>query len=179
MTRRVADLRDGSQEWLARRGPHFRRNLRRAARRAADQGLEVELVRGGPALVDRAVAVDRRSWKGATGSGLAEPAMARFYRALATRLGPAGLRAGFARLDGADVGYILGAVRGDTYRGFQLGHDRAADHLSVGNLLQWHQIIALADEGVARYDLGMDMPYKLAWADDALALTTRALVVLR
>jgi CelD/BcsL family acetyltransferase involved in cellulose biosynthesis len=106
--------------------------------------------------------------------------MARFYRALAVRFGPVGgLRGGFARLGGVDVGYILGAVRGDTYRGLQLAHDQAVAPLSVGNLLQWHQLVAVADEGVARYDLGMDMPYKVAWADERLALTTRTLVVVR
>jgi len=175
MVRRVADLSPGATAWLARRGAHFRRNLRRARRAAEAAGLRVEAVRGGAELVERAAAVDRRSWKGAQGSGLADPAMAGFYRALARRLGPGGLLAGFARLGGRDVGYILGAVGGDTYRGLQLAHDEAVARLSVGNLLQWCQIESLAAEGVARYDLGMDMAYKLAWSD--AAMTTYTLVV--
>ncbi len=177
MTRRLADLEGGAQTWLERRGPHFRRNLRRARRRAADAGLRIEPVVGGAEVVERAVAVDRRSWKGTQGSGLAEPAMASFYAGLARRLAPAGgLRAAFARQGGTDVGFILGAVRDDTYRGFQLAHDEHVAALSVGNLLQWHQIEAAATEGIVRYDLGMDMEYKRAWAD--LELTTRTLVVL-
>lgn len=177
MTRRVADLSGGAGPWLTRRGAHFRRNLRRAVRAAGTAGLTSEGVSGGVELVERAVAVDVRSWKGARGSGLAEPAMANFYRLLAAALGPAGnLRARFARLDGRDVGFILGAVTGDTYRGFQLAHDTAVADLSVGNLLQWQQIETLAEDGIARYDLGMDMPYKQAWADEGV--TTRTLAVL-
>ena len=177
MTRRVADLGDGAEAWLARRGPHFRRNLRRAGRRAEEAGLDIELLRGGRELVTRAVRVDRRSWKGRQGSGLTEPAMARFYGLLAHRLAPqGGFRAGFARFEGRDVGYILGGVRGGTYRGFQLAHDEDAADLSVGNLLQWAQIRAATDEGVRRYDLGMDMDYKRAWSDREV--TTRTLVVI-
>lgn len=186
ITRRVADLSGGADAWLARRGPRFRRNLRRAERAAAAAGLVLEGARGGPGLVDRAAAVDRHSWKGAVGSGLDTPEMAGFYRAIAAALGPLDrMRATFARIDGEDVGFVLGAVGTPThracptygtYRGFQLAHHEGVSHLSVGNLLQWHQIGTLAAEGVARYDLGMDMAYKLAWADGHL--TTRTLVVL-
>ena len=124
-------------------------------------------------LVQRAVAVERSSWKGREGSGLAEPSFAAFYLDMAERLAPSGrLRAGFARLDGRDVGFILGAVRSADYRGLQLAYAAAAAPLSLGNLLQLGQLERLAAEGIERYDLGQDMPYKAAWSDEVFVTET-------
>jgi CelD/BcsL family acetyltransferase involved in cellulose biosynthesis len=179
MTRQLADLGGGLDAYLQRRSPRFRRNIRQAERRRHGLGIEVELVKGGGAeVVDRCVAVERRTWKGQQGSGLVEDGFAGFYRVIADRLRPDGrLRAGFARLDGRDVGFILGVVRGRAYRGLQLGYDVAFAAASLGNVLQHHQIADLANEGVRSYDLGMDMAYKQHWADRPF--TTRTLVITR
>jgi CelD/BcsL family acetyltransferase involved in cellulose biosynthesis len=97
---------------------------------------------------------------------------------MARRLATSGrLRAGFARAGEQDVAYILGAVRGADYRGLQISFDEAWAPWSLGNLLQLAQMEALVEEGVTRYDLGMDMAYKRSWADEATASET--LVVLR
>ena len=116
--------------------------------------------------------------RAASGPACGDPVLADFYRRLAAGLEPGGrLRSGFARHEGRDVAYILGAVRHCTYRGLQLGYDERYAGLSLGNVLQLQQMTALAAEGVRTYDLGMDMPYKLHWADRAF--TTRTLVVRR
>ncbi len=97
---------------------------------------------------------------------------------MAARLTASGrLRAGFARAEGRDVGYILGAVRGRAYRGLQISFDEAWAAWSPGNVLQLAQMSALVAEGVTRYDLGMDMAYKRSWADEAVASET--LIVFR
>ena len=178
MTRRRAQLGDGLAAYLSRRSARFRRNLARAERARREAGVGIELVAGGGAeVVERCVAVERRSWKGQRGGGLAEPAMAHFYGALADRLAPSGrLRAGFARRGGRDVGYILGARRDGAYRGLQLSYAEEQAELSLGNVLQLHQMEALVDEGVGLYDLGMDMEYKRRWADDALTTVTMIVV---
>ena len=44
-------------------------------------------------------------------------------------------------------------------------------------LLQYHQIIELCEEGVARYDLGTEMDYKRRWAEDVME--TEMLVLVR
>jgi CelD/BcsL family acetyltransferase involved in cellulose biosynthesis len=175
----VLHLDDGFEGFLARRSARFRKNVRQASRRAAAAGVTVELVvGGGPEVVERAVAVEQRSWKGRRGGGLADPAFARFYLEMATRLAaPGRMRAGFARAAGRDVAYILGAVRGTAYRGLQISFDEAWAAWSLGNVLQLAQISALVEEGVSRYDLGMDMAYKRSWADEAVALET--LIVFR
>ncbi|MGE0731078.1 MAG: GNAT family N-acetyltransferase [Acidimicrobiia bacterium] len=172
--RRIAWLDGDFDAFLRRRSASFRRNVRQARRRAMAAGVCFEWFDGGGAeLVQRAVAVERSSWKGREGSGLAEPSFAAFYLDMAERLAPSGrLRAGFARLDGRDVGFILGAVRGTGYRGLQLAYDAAAAPLSLGNLLQLGQLERLAAEGIERYDLGQDMPYKAAWSDEVFVTET-------
>jgi len=178
--RRVARLDDGLDAYLARRSRSFRRNARNAARRAETVGLRIEWHDGAGAdpvgLVERAVEAERTSWKGRQDSGLGDPVFARFYRELAAGLAASGdghrLRAGFAVLDGRDVGYILGAVRGGRYRGLQLAYAEEVARLSLGNLLQLGQMERLVADGVSRYDLGQDMAYKEAWSDELVVTDT-------
>lgn len=177
-----ADLAPGFDAWLARRTPRFRQRLRRLEREAESHGLRLEALdpHGPPeAVLARCCAVEERSWKGAQGSGLTDPVLATFYRAALGRLGPGGrIRALVAVLHGEDVGFVLGGVRGGTYRGFQLAYDAAHEQLGLGHLLQAAQLRALdAEGGIATYDLGMRMPYKERWADRVD--TTFALVVRR
>lgn len=162
------DLGGGVEEWFARRSPRFRQRLRRLERDADARGLAVEDVSAVPPdeLFDRVVAIDARSWKGAEATGLASDDLQAFYRRVFARLGARDhLRVLVARLDGEDVGYIAGGVRDHLYRGLQLSHD--ADHadLGIGHLLQLAQLRLLEEEGIATYDLGMDMDYKRRWAD--------------
>jgi len=180
MVRRQISLGPGGVDaYLAGRGSHFRRNLRRAERRRVDEGVDVELIEGGGAeIVARCAAAEAASWKGRAGDGLTSAPFRAFYEALAARLAPSGaLRAGFARdPSGRDLGYILGAVAGGIYRGLQLSFAEDAAALSIGNLLQYHQLRAVEREGLGLYDLGMDMPYKTAWANHSLTTLTVAVL---
>jgi CelD/BcsL family acetyltransferase involved in cellulose biosynthesis len=63
------------------------------------------------------------------------------------------------------------------YRGLQFSYDDAHATLGLGGLLQLQQIIALCDEGIARYDLGTEMDYKRRWAEDVME--TEMLVIVR
>lgn len=171
LTRWVASLEGGLDGYLSRRSAKHRSNLRGAARRARSDGITFE--RGG--TLERAVAVERRSWKGAEGTGLLVPEMRAFYGSLLARLGDRA-RMVFARRDGEDVGYILGGVRDGTYRGFQFSYDRRFARLSLGSLLQVQQIAALAEEGVSTYDMGIDLPYKRRWADGSVDTVTLAVI---
>ena len=162
------DLAAGVDAWFARRSPRFRQRLRRLRREAAARGLEICDVSAQPpdALFDRILTIEARSWKGDAETGLARPDLAAFYHQICVRLGARDhLRALVARLDDRDVGFILGGVRGDTYRGLQLSYDRAVADLGVGHLLQYDQLERLTTEGITIYDLGMDMDYKRRWAD--------------
>lgn len=163
-----ADLSGGLEPWLARRSSRFRQRLRQLRRRADDAGITVVdcSALAPDEAVDRILDVEVRSWKGEAGTGLASDSLAAFYRRMAWRLAATDqLRILFARREDRDVGYVLGGVRGRTYRGLQLSYDRRlADH-GIGHLLQIHQLEALAGTGIDVYDLGMDMAYKRRWAD--------------
>ncbi|MEM9133548.1 MAG: GNAT family N-acetyltransferase [Actinomycetota bacterium] len=173
IVRQVADIAEGPDAWLARRSPRFRRNLRRAERLADDAGLTIVDVRAEEDLYDRIQAIERSSWKGQDDGGITAPEMATTYRAMVERLrGNGRLRAAIASVDGDDVGYILGGVRGDRYRGLQLSYRRDVAGLSVGHLLQWWQLQDLRGERLTAYDLGMDMDYKRRWSDRTEASLT-------
>ena len=174
LRRWVASLEGGLDEFLKRRSGKFRGNLRRAQRRAKEAAVTLEPGAGETtALLDRILAVEGRSWKGPVRTGLLIDDMIRFYRPMVQRLAADGrLRTVFARRGNTDIGYILGGVRGGEYRGFQFSFDRAYAALSLGALLQQAQIALLCEEGVATYDLGIDMDYKRRWADRAIDTTT-------
>lgn len=171
LRRWVASLEGGLDGYLARRGAKLRSNLKRAARRAREEGIAFETA----GTLERAVAVERRSWKGAARTGLLVPEMRAFYGELLARLGP-NARMVLARKGGEDVGYILGGVRDGCYRGFQFSYDARLAHVSLGGLLQMEQIAALAAEGVLVYDMGIDLPYKHRWADGPVDTVTIAVV---
>jgi len=163
-----ADLRGGVDAWWGRRSSRFRQRLRRLRAEAEAAGVEVVDCSALPPdeAIDRVLAVESSGWKGEEGTGLTSPELAEFYRRLAWRLAAGDqLRLLLARRDGRDVGYVLGGVRGRTYRGLQLGYATDVAPLGIGHVLQLHLIEALAGTGVDTYDMGMDMPYKHRWAD--------------
>jgi CelD/BcsL family acetyltransferase involved in cellulose biosynthesis len=167
------DGEGGLEGFWSRRSARFRRNLRRAHRAAADAGLVVVDASDEPGLLARLQRIEAGSWKGMAGDGLASPTMAAFYRHQLERLrARQRVRALVATRDGADVGFIVGGRRGNAYRGLQLSYTESVRDLSVGHLLQAHEVQRLAAEGVRTYDLGMDLPYKRSWADRAVPSVT-------
>lgn len=181
-TRHVASLEGGIDGFLARRSRELRKSLRRSLRAAADQHVTFEAVRAGPgeaaALYARIQAVEALSWKAGEGVGISVGSMRAFYDHMLPRLCEIGQqRTMFARLGDRDIGYILGAVLDNEYRGLQFSY--AEDHadLGLGGLLQYHQILELCSAGIGRYDLGTEMDYKRRWAEDVME--TEMLVLVR
>lgn len=177
----VASLDGGLDGFLSRRSRNFRKSLRAATRDAEAAGITFERVRvdaaGAGALYDRIVAIERRSWKGEEGVGIHQGAMHDFYADMVPRLAARGRqRTIFARQDGRDVAFCLGAVFDGEYRGLQFSYDLALERYSLGSLCQQAQIEELAEEGVRRYDLGQDMDYKRRWAEDVFETTMLILV---
>lgn len=174
VTRRfVASLDGGTDGFLRRRTASFRVALKRARRRGQQRGLSFlacPIAPGGAeAAFERVLAVEAKSWKGLQGVGIAASTMMGFYRAMTRRLAErGGVRLMFAKdADGRDVAYILGGVLGDTYRGLQFSFEAGFEDCSLGNLCQYHQIAALCEEGVRRYDLGAEVEYKRRWGEQA------------
>jgi hypothetical protein len=180
--RHVASLDGGIDGFLARRSRDFRKSLRKAQRGATEAGMQFESVRApaadASALYERIQRVEATSWKARDGVGISAGPMRAFYSAMLPRLCALGQqRTIFARLGERDVGYILGAVMAGEYRGLQFSYDAEHAQLNIGGLLQYHQIVELCGEGVARYDLGTEMDYKRRWAEDIME--TEMLVLVR
>jgi CelD/BcsL family acetyltransferase involved in cellulose biosynthesis len=169
IVRQVADLDDGYDAWFGRRSPRFRQRLRQAQRRADELGVGFVDVGSDADVFDRLLAIEASSWKGTDDSGMTSPEMSATYRTMVGRLQDRQrLLAYVARLGDDDIGYILGGIRNGHYRGLQLSYRADTADLSIGHLLQWHQIRDLCRTGAAvRYDLGMDLDYKRRWADRA------------
>ena len=180
--RHVASLEGGVDGFLSRRSRDLRKSLRKSLRAADEAGLTFESVRapeaGATALYARIQAVETHSWKSQEGVGISEGPMRAFYAAMLPRLCALGQqRTIFARQQGRDVGYIFGAVMGDEYRGLQFSYADELSHLGIGGLMQYHQVVELCGEGVARYDLGTEMDYKRRWAEEIME--TEMLVLVR
>jgi hypothetical protein len=180
--RHVASLDGGLDGFLSRRARELRKSIRKSLRAASDAGVTFESVRvAAPeavALYDRIQAVEQHSWKSHENVGISQGPMRAFYGAMLPRLCQLGQqRTMFARIGDRDVGYILGAVFDGEYRGLQFSYDDEHARFGLGGLLQYHQIVALCDEGIARYDLGTEMDYKRRWAEEIME--TEMLVLVR
>lgn len=180
--RNVASLAGGFEGFLARRTRDFRRSLRRARRDAERAALEIQDLRpaddiGADAAYARCLAIEERSHKGRKGDGILGTSMRSFYADMARRVARRGaLRARFARLEGEDVGFLLGASWERSFRALQCSYVEEHARLSIGNVLQARQIEDLCGEGVERYDLGSDVPYKRRWGE-ILDVGLRVLIV--
>jgi GNAT acetyltransferase-like protein len=180
--RHIASLEGGVDGFLARRSRELRKSLRKGLRAAADAGVTFEAARASlpeaEALYARIQSVEARSWKARDGVGIVSGPMRAFYQLMLPRLCAHGQqRTIFARRDGLDLGYILGAVFEGEYRGLQFSYDDEHARLGLGGLLQLHQVTALCEEGILRYDLGTEMDYKRRWAEEVME--TEMLVLVR
>ncbi len=178
--RMVASLEDGIPAYLDRRSKGFRRSLRRAQAKAAAAGIAFE----DASTLDAATAfrrileVEKRAWKGRDEVGIVTGDMHDFYERMLPRLASRGSQqVRFATQGGRDLAYIMGGMRGGTYRGLQFSYDFEYREYGLGNLLQLEQMGHCERIGVHHYDLGMSMDYKRRWSD--LEHETLALFVIR
>ena len=174
-----AAIDDGVDGYLSRRSAKFRSNLRRSQRTASQEGVtydfRADVTEDECAEVyERILAVEERSWKGQSGTGILDGGMNTFYRIMLPRLARRGaLRVGFLRKDDRDVAFVFGGIFDDTYRGLQLSFDQEVERLSPGNLAQLEMIRALQKEPeVVWYDLGSELDYKSRWAESRLETVT-------
>jgi len=161
------DLSEGVDAWRERRSKKFRRTIRGAGIPhdiAIEDGRDLDC----DEVFDRILAIQRSSHKWESGTDIfLMDEYETFYRMLWTRLRERGEgRLLFARHGRFDVAYILGGVSGDGYRGFQMSYRESVRSLGLGNALQLENMRRVADEGIARYDLGMHAAYKERWADE-------------
>ena len=115
----------------------------------------------------RILAIERRSWKGKSGTGIIDDPMREFYRRMLPRLAAKGqLRVLFVRQAAEDIAFVFGGLTARSYRGLQLSYDEDFKALSPGNLAQIAIIQELCAEGIEAYDLGSELEYKSNWAEE-------------
>jgi CelD/BcsL family acetyltransferase involved in cellulose biosynthesis len=122
------------------------------------------------AAYERALAIERFTWKTRSGNGVERGPMRAFYARMLPRLAARGaLRVLFAKRDGVDIGYLYGGIAGDLFRGLQFSFREEERGLGVGNVLQAEMIERLCTERIAVYDLGSQSEYKRRWAEPGLS----------
>ncbi len=173
MGRQFASLEGGLEGFLSRRSAKFRANIRRARRDADQAGIRFQyrdiFEDDGECdrVFERIIRVERESWKGRQGVGIAQGRMYDFYRSMLPRLAQRdALRVIFATLDDVDIAYCFGGLFQNTYRGLQMSYHQGYRDYSPGNLVQAEMIRNLYDEGIEVYDMGQSMDYKSSWTDD-------------
>lgn len=178
-----ASLAGGSDGYLSRRSPRFRKRLRQAQRKLREHRFRCEWQAAFDAeavesFFEQAMALEALSWKGQAGEGVDQGSMFQFYQAMLPRLAARGCLRTVTLWDEAQlVGYAFGGVWGSVFRGLQFSYLPQWQQLSLGNLMQWELITHLCDEGLETYDLGMDMDYKRRWSE--ALMTTHALLIRR
>ena len=181
--RHVASLDGGIDGFLSRRSRELRKSLRKSLRAAADAGVTFESVRASPSPTRRALRADpgRRGAELEVARGRrhldgpdARVLRARCCRGCARAASSARCSRGSAIATSATSSAPCSSGE---YRGLQFSYDDDHAQLGIGGLLQYHQIVELCGEGVARYDLGTEMDYKRRWAEEIME--TEMLVLVR
>jgi len=168
---RCASLAGNVDGYLSRRSANLRRNIRRAVLQLADRDVVFERclpmsIEHADETYARILTVEETSWKGIGQCGITVQPFRDFYRLMLRRLSLSGMgRVIFARDGGLDIGFIFGGITRGHYRGLQFSYAEDWSSYSVGNLLQLENVKWLCEEGIARYDLGQAMGYKVRWAE--------------
>ena len=162
----VIELEDGYESWLGRRSKKFQKSVRQLP---SEDGIEI--VDGSEDdiffLFRRVIAIQKQTYKWKEGTDIFQGNdYLMFYRHLMERLYQSGrLRILFARKDGEDIAYILGAEFANQYRGLQMSYIAGVKSSAIGNRLQLENIQRCVEAGLEEYDLGMHSTYKERWAD--------------
>ena len=147
----AASLDGGIEGWLSRRSSNFRRNLKRAERRAQVEGISFERARPSSKTdaddcYNRMLAVEEKSWKGPRRQGLL--AVRAFYETLLRAYAERGAaRVVFAKQADEDVGFCFGGANHGIYRGQQTSYSDDLSGLSIGTLMHFETAKWLAKDG--------------------------------
>jgi len=149
-----------------------RSDLRRLRRRLAERGeMTLEAVRDGervPTLLRELLEVEQRSWKGRSGTAIAQGAATqRFYEELARWAVPRGwLRLDALRLGGTAIAVSFALCGNGAFYGMKIGYDPRLANLGPGRVLLDDLVRRAFDERLERFEmLGDDTRYKREWCN--------------
>jgi CelD/BcsL family acetyltransferase involved in cellulose biosynthesis len=166
----VIDLSLGWESHLARRSRNFRKSLRTSQRRITEGKHRIlQETSGSAEILERALALSARSWKGKAGTAFGvNPRAARYFRELWSSVGKSGGIATYLlEIDGKDVAAVSLLVHGNAAYGLICDFDEQYAHLSPGRFLVAHSIEASAAAGIGRYDMLRRTHYLEGFSDDS------------
>lgn len=159
----------GPHRWFSGRRASFQRTIRGAEKKC--KLMEVSFIRPRDTralhqALSQVWQVELRSWKERNQEGPRVGAMRAFcehaYRRAAAR---GELLLSFLAWRGEIIAYHAAWHRGRHGYGFQMSFDDRWRTCAPGAYLHWCVIQELHRCGVTAYDLGMQLPYKMAWAN--------------
>lgn len=156
--------------WPSKRRAEHRRRRRRLAERGE---LTFSTTTDGAAvgqLLEELVAIERRGWKAAQGTAIAQhEETVRFYSGLARWAAERGwLRFHALRLDGRPLAMSLGLEAHGVFYGVKMGSDPAESKFAPGVLLVDDIVRSGFEQGLQRIEmLGDDDQYKRQWCQAA------------
>jgi CelD/BcsL family acetyltransferase involved in cellulose biosynthesis len=159
---------DPQQKLSSRRRSDFRRACRQAeqvghvhAEHLAPDEDQVDR------LLDHAFEVERRSWKGGTGTALADSRAGDFYRRYARRMAKFGqFRVELLHIGEQVAAMQLGVVHQNRYWVLKVGYDPQFNRASPGILLMVETIKQAVVEGLETYELlGTVEPWIQVWTE--------------
>ncbi len=159
--------RQPESQLSSRRRSDYRRALRRGEQAG---GVETQIVAPKPrevdSLLDVALAVEARSWKGAAGTALLhDPPRARFLREFANWASQAGtLRIALLQIGGQPAAMQVAVEQAGRWWLLKIGFDPAWSHCSPGILLLAETLRYASGSGLLGYEfLGTVEPWTQVW----------------
>lgn len=163
------------QNFTSRRRSDFRRMQRKAAGLGC---VTFDILTPSPdevdSLVDKAVAVEAKSWKAASGTAIAmNPEQNRFYRIYARAAAAAGiLRISFMHFDGVAAAMQIAVETNERFWLLKIGYDDALKGCSPGNLLLRETIAHAAARNLKSFEfLGKEADWTKVWTSAARPIT--------
>ena len=159
--------REPEKKLKSRRRSDLRRRLKKAEALGA---VAFEMFAPKPhevdALIDEAIAVEAKSWKGRSRTALAydqtQQAFFRHYARLASETGI--LRLAFMRIDGEAAAMQIAALCDNAFWGFKSGYDETYREYSPGMILFLEVVRYAVNAGVATHEfLGKPAPWTREW----------------
>lgn len=152
-----------------------RRSALRRSRRKGDKHGEIKAeilspqTHQVPALLDQALMIESRSWKGEHGTAVAfSPRLTRFYERYCMEMAARGaLRIEFLRVSDRAVAMQLAVRWNNRHWLLKIGYDAAFAEMSPGQLLLAESVAVAARDGLAAYELfGSRDDWTDAWTKD-------------
>lgn len=175
---------DNPDEFLKGVAKDLRSRLKTSARKLSDLGViryhEYRDESQAHALLDAVLAVERQSWKHATGSAITNiPRQENFYRTLFPRALSAGiLYAMVVSVDDQPVAYNFGLCRAGVFSSLKISQIESLTKLSPSHLLNLELINRLRSNGVRSYDcMGKPEAHKARWSNASRLYARRQILI--